>query len=376
MDGYNVSIIVPTYNRANYIRECLDSLVNQSVPAFEIIVVDDGSKDDTSKIVRSFGDKVIYFYKENEGKPAALNLAMSHVRGNLIWIFDDDDIALPNAIETRVNALREDSGAGFVYTPHHLGYDGTDGRILKAGLSSPPCIDDADFFYELLKGCFFHLCSALVKVEAYKEVGAFDKQLLGSEDYDMQIRLARTFRGVFSPEPSFVFRQHSGLRGAGKIRYEAKDRSRIFHRYGQLIGLKLYDHLSLGEYLAPAKTSNLTDKERLEALLKRVVVMAGKGCIDKMFDDLTTFLKQSAGNFGVVEENQIKSAMTTGFAYASIQSGWPSFKERLRALKKYPGGKRVAYAFAKGLFRLAKSYPGTLFEKLARLRLAISIILI
>ena len=82
-----VSVLIPTYNRADYIEECLDSILNQTVPPLEIIVIDDGSEDDTAQRLESYKDRIIYLHKENGGKPSALNLALTQVRGDYIWLF-------------------------------------------------------------------------------------------------------------------------------------------------------------------------------------------------------------------------------------------------------------------------------------------------
>ena len=100
-----VSVIVPTFNRAQMLQECVASLLRQTQPPLEIIVVDDGSTDDTAEVVRRMPAPVRYLYKSNAGKPAALNFALPHATGQWIWFFDDDDVALPRSIEARLQAL-------------------------------------------------------------------------------------------------------------------------------------------------------------------------------------------------------------------------------------------------------------------------------
>lgn len=131
MNAINVSVLVPTFNRENYLAECLDSLLAQSVPPLEIIVIDDGSEDGTAAVVARYGERIRYVRKENGGKPSAVNLGLSLARGDLIWIFDDDDVALPDAIETRLACLQQHPEAGFVFSPHYYGSDGPNGRIKR-----------------------------------------------------------------------------------------------------------------------------------------------------------------------------------------------------------------------------------------------------
>src|SRR5690606_24595967 len=90
-----VSIIIPTYNRANYLKESLDSVIAQTYPNKEIIVINDGSTDETTEILQEYKHSIKYFNKENGGKSSAINLGLKKATGDYIWIFDDDDIALP-----------------------------------------------------------------------------------------------------------------------------------------------------------------------------------------------------------------------------------------------------------------------------------------
>jgi glycosyltransferase involved in cell wall biosynthesis len=119
-----VSVIVPTFNRAHCIGECLESLLVQTVPPLEIVVIDDGSEDGTADVLARYGDRIRYVRKENGGKPRAVNLGLSLAQGALIWIFDDDDVALPDAIERRLEVLEAKPGIGFVYGQHFIGTNG------------------------------------------------------------------------------------------------------------------------------------------------------------------------------------------------------------------------------------------------------------
>ena len=238
LDGFRVSVLVPTYNRANYIAECIESLLAQTMQALEIIVIDDGSEDNTAEVLAPYSNRITYIKKENGGKPTAVNLGLSIAQGELIWIFDDDDVALPAAIANRVKTLQANPNAGFVYSPHFYGSDGTNGKIKQGALHKTPQYNAECVLYELMKGCFFHLATALVRADAYQSVGGFDTELLSSEDYDMQLRLAGAYPAAYCPEPSFIFRQHEGLRGAKAIRYGGNQRAKIFRQFDPLSGPK------------------------------------------------------------------------------------------------------------------------------------------
>jgi len=378
-ERYDVTVIVPTFNRAHCIQECIDSLLAQTHPAIEILVIDDGSEDTTKDVIQAYGDDVTYIYKDNGGKPSAVNLGLSLAKGNLIWLFDDDDVALSKAIESRIRALKDNPSAGFVYSPHYIGSSDKNGRIKKDRLYEPSC-NKSQFLYKLLKGCFFHLASTLVRIEAYQKIGGFDEELLSSEDYDVQIRLSREFSAAYCQSPSFIFRHHSGHRGAKSIRYSAKNRTKVFLHYDQVIGRKIYSSFKLDEYHRPeVKGEIIPNKSWREcALLSRMVVMASKGCIDEMFMDLAAVLELIKTHDKVNEElpKMLTDSIKTGYAYQAINDDWPAFKSNVRELHHHKFSGVARSALARGFFQLAKSYPGSLREKLTKLRYSVECLLL
>jgi glycosyltransferase involved in cell wall biosynthesis len=372
-----VSIIVPTFNRAHYLPECLDSLIGQTVQALEIIVVDDGSEDATRDVVARYGAPVRYIYKENGGKSTAVNLALSECKGDLIWLFDDDDVALPDAIEHRLDALAKDPQAGFVYSAHYLGSGGPESEIVRGKLYVPPQPAPEAFFVEIMKSCFFHLNSALVRRECYMHIGGFDPSLLNGQDYDVQIRLARFARPVYSKKATFIFRQHQGARGAKSIRYQAASRNNMFRRFSGSLGRKLRDTVPLGEYLIPKSFVTLETNQYRSALLNRVQIMANHGCIPEMFEDIHSILKHSSG-MGSIERNvwqQVSAAMCMGYAYEASVENWPEFTNYINKLNDLVQGRDASYAIAKGIFILAKSYPDSILNRMGKVFRGVRVLL-
>ncbi len=355
MTPFSVTVIVPTFNRAKYINECIDSLLAQTVPALEVIVVDDGSDDDTAARIAAYGHSVHYVRKTNGGKPSAVNMGLGLAKGQWIWIFDDDDVAMPDAIEQRLGALADHPGAGFVYSSHHLGRDGANHRIDRGRLYTPPHYPDASFFLEMMRGCFFHLNSALVKRELYDLLGGLDPLLLSSEDYDFQIRLARVARPAFCASPSFVFRQHDGARGARQIRYAAAQRSQVFRRYSQAVGRKIRADVSLGEFLCPPVQGLLTAGELRAALLNRLHVMANHGCVDEFVADLSAWLQSMAatGGWSEGDRHELARAFRRGWIYDACSQDWSSFLDALAPLKRLPGGRASLRALGRSVLGLA-----------------------
>jgi glycosyltransferase involved in cell wall biosynthesis len=114
-----VSILITTYNYGRFIEECLDSVLSQDFPAdqMEVVVVDDGSTDDTEERVRKYGAKVRYFRTANRGQASALNLGFTESRGEIIALLDADDIFFPGKLALLADAFERDPGLGMVYHP-------------------------------------------------------------------------------------------------------------------------------------------------------------------------------------------------------------------------------------------------------------------
>lgn len=111
-----VSVIIPTYNRSNLLREAIESVLRQTYRDVEIIVVDDGSTDDTPVVVRSLSGPIRYLFQENRGRSAARNHGLEESRGRYILFLDSDDLLLPHALELLVTQLETKSAIGAVYS--------------------------------------------------------------------------------------------------------------------------------------------------------------------------------------------------------------------------------------------------------------------
>ena len=107
-DRPRVSVIVPTFNRSRFIVDCLESLLAQTLPPAELIVVDDQSSDATRALLATYHDRIVQLETPSQlGKPGAVNLGLAHATGDYIWVFDDDDVALPDALARFTDALEQ-----------------------------------------------------------------------------------------------------------------------------------------------------------------------------------------------------------------------------------------------------------------------------
>jgi glycosyltransferase involved in cell wall biosynthesis len=119
MGNLRVTALIDTYNYGHFIEEAIESVLGQDFPSseMEILVVDDGSTDNTPERVKKFGDRIRYFYKENGGQASALNLGFEQARGEIIALLDADDLWLPNKIRKVVEAFEAHPDSGMVYHP-------------------------------------------------------------------------------------------------------------------------------------------------------------------------------------------------------------------------------------------------------------------
>lgn len=303
-----ISAIVPTYNRADLIGECLHSLLSQCRPVSEIIVMDDGSTDHTEQAVKGFGGPIRYFRQANGGKPAALNAALSQVTGDYVWICDDDDIALPEAT-ARLGEVLDREPHGFAYGRFlRFRTDKVTGRRQVFGPGYFP--DGAeDTLQELLDDFFIFQFACLVRKEAYDSVGPFGEDLPRSQDYDMILRLARRFTGGYVPEPLYLQREHDGLRGPAAARIESTETFQAWIEYDQRIFRGLHAEMRLEEYVPPSLANAPEPLRERAALLKRACVMARR----KLWPLAIPDLERAAGLGGeatpVEEEVEIASRM-------------------------------------------------------------------
>ena len=197
-----VSIIIPTYNRQRCLSRAIESILKQTVQDFEVIVVDDGSSDDTAAIVEEFTRRDFRIrsmcHRKNRGAQAARNTGARSANGNWLSFFDSDDWMLPTSIEARLTVARKQSvkvvhSDAFVLRPNQdralFGVPPLNGSIYEALLRAP--------------GPMFQ--AMIVSADAYHEMGGLDENVIAYQEWDTAIRLAKRHAFGFVPEPTFVY---------------------------------------------------------------------------------------------------------------------------------------------------------------------------
>ena len=193
------SVIIPTYNRGYLIGKALGSVYRQTWKDYEIIVVDDGSTDNTREILKeeSFrNDKVKYVrHKVNRGVSAARNTGILHSNGEYIDFLDSDDRWLPSKLNEQMRVLRSyDGEIGLVYTGYRL-------RRADGGVVNFIPKYDGYVFDKLLNRNFISCSSVVVPKKIFDVVGMFDERLLAHQDYDMWLRIAKKYPIKLIPKP-------------------------------------------------------------------------------------------------------------------------------------------------------------------------------
>jgi glycosyltransferase involved in cell wall biosynthesis len=201
-----VSIIIPTFNHKTYVTDAVESGLNQTYPAVEIIVVDDGSTDGTGEVLRErYGERIRYLYQENRGPAATRNAGTRVARGEFVHYCDADDQLLPSKIERCMAVFRQHPEFGLVYTQCH--FVEKDGRTIVP--RPQPDLPSGDVFCELLcgpMGNFVPQCTPLIYRQAVLDAEGFNERLRGTEDWDMWLRLAAQHPFGVINEPLALYR--------------------------------------------------------------------------------------------------------------------------------------------------------------------------
>lgn len=195
----NVSIILPTYNRAKSLGNAIQSVLEQTYTAFELLVIDDGSLDETERIVKMFDDVRIRYFKmpENGGQSKARNYGMQQAQYDYLAFEDSDDLWFPEKLECQMQAIQgTDEAVGFVY--HKLRYELGENRCMTLPDEKIAAEKKSgDIYAQLLWDNLIGMPTLLMKKECLKKIGGMDETLHCLEDYDFVLRLGKHYKGIF-----------------------------------------------------------------------------------------------------------------------------------------------------------------------------------
>lgn len=204
MTAPTFSAVIPAYNASSMVQSAIGSVVAQTREDWELLVVDDGSQDDTFERASAIGDeRITCLRQENQGPGPARNLGIERARGRYVSFLDSDDLWMPTYLEAMGDSLERTPAAGLAYTDA-WSLDDVTRRIHRAtamSTSSPPMEplpDHERLLLRLVSGNFI-LTSATVRRSVLDEVGAFDPTFRNAQDYDLWLRIVRAGHDVVRP---------------------------------------------------------------------------------------------------------------------------------------------------------------------------------
>jgi glycosyltransferase involved in cell wall biosynthesis len=239
-DNVLVSAIIPSYNRGYVVGNAIDSILNQTYRNTEVVVVDDGSTDNTQERLKEYGDRIRVVYQKNSGPSAARNHGIRASRGEIIAFLDSDDLWLPTKLERQVSLLQQ-SAANVVCC---LGNaiqklpNGTEHNMFDRAQLKHPC-DEGIWFNvtDVVATRCVMLCQMVaIRRKALERVGYFDESMRFLEDYDLSLRLSIEGPWGFIREPLAIINSTSAdslslkisKEEVGHERYILKTRERVF----------------------------------------------------------------------------------------------------------------------------------------------------
>ena len=195
-----VSIVIPVYNGSNYLKEAIDSALAQTYKNIEVIVINDGSKDEgkTDAICKSYGNKIRYFKKENGGVASALNMGIEKMKGEYFSWLSHDDVYYPDKIEKQIEFLSEQENRDNIipYASYEL-IDEDSQTLEKVWQDHDLLVEKPE--YAFLRGRINGI-TLLIPRKAFDQHGKFDENLKCTQDYDMWMRIARGYKFVHMDE--------------------------------------------------------------------------------------------------------------------------------------------------------------------------------
>lgn len=213
-----VSVVMPTFNSMATVAEAIDSVVAQNHPNIELLVIDDGSSDDTIALIRCKYPWVTIHQQKNSGAASARNLGLQESCGDLIAFLDADDVWFEGKLHAQIEAFKRDPKLGFVFTDWLVGEqtpDWNDAHV-RAQTAQWPSAEANDpalsgwLYTALLSDVVIHTSTLLIRRELLQATGFFNISLRRGQDYDYWLRMSRHAPGLKLKRPFSLYRQHAG----------------------------------------------------------------------------------------------------------------------------------------------------------------------
>ncbi|AFY80532.1 glycosyltransferase family 2 protein [Oscillatoria acuminata] len=221
-----ISVIIPAYNAEKFIKETINSVLNQTFRDFELIVINDGSTDGTLEVVSTFSDsRIQVFSYPNSGPQKSRNRGIDHAKGEYLSFLDADDLWTPDKLERQLQALHDNPDAAVAYS--WTDFINGSGERLPGGQHFK---FTNDVYERLLLGDFIGSGSnPLIRKDALLNVGPFDESLVGGQDWEMWLRLAAQYQFVVVPS-TLVFYRQSGKSWSSNLKRQEQGYQQVIEK--------------------------------------------------------------------------------------------------------------------------------------------------
>ena len=207
----SVSVVIATYNRADLLPETIDSVLNQRFQDFELIVVDDGSTDNTREVLRRYEPRVRYLYQENRGPSAARNLGVRHAKGAWIAIQDSDDLCAPEHLAALHGYVQSHPECGMVFgNGAYLGGKEHNREPIVPLDKSRRLAQNGVRLVDHFEKSIVRLQASLISKRCYDALGGHDESLWLCMDLDLSFRLFMSYPVAYIDQVVFLYRRHQG----------------------------------------------------------------------------------------------------------------------------------------------------------------------
>jgi glycosyltransferase involved in cell wall biosynthesis len=200
-----VSVIILTYQRAYWVKEAIESVLSQTYKDYEIIVINDGSTDNTAEVLSQFQNNIKIIEQKNKGVAAARNIAINNSQGRYIAFLDDDDIWLPTKLEKQIMLLEANDKIGLIYSDMSY-FDEKEIFPETTAKKRPLPLARISWMLFPYPNLTPRPSSVVVRQETLDEIGLFDESLTTCEDYDLWLRICEKWLFYYLDEPLTMYR--------------------------------------------------------------------------------------------------------------------------------------------------------------------------
>ncbi len=243
-----VTVVIPVYNSARYIKHALDSVKAQTFSDYEVIVVNDGSEDraELERTLSSHPLSAVYISQENKGVSAARNAAIKVARGEFYAQLDADDQWTPDYLQVQLGILKDNADVSLVYPNATIIGDESDDELEFMSIS--PSEGDVNFESLVRQKCTVMTC-VTARMNAIRDVGMFDESLRSCEDFDLWLRIVRNGgRIIYHRRPLALYRRHAGSLSSDRI-WMTQHLLEVFEKCGSTCDLTVAEKEILNEQI-------------------------------------------------------------------------------------------------------------------------------